>query len=67
MRDRPERGHHRRDLLGLRQPDVVEGYVGVALRTARVVPLRAAVPQEDEPHVRVSGMTGQSLQSRSRA
>ena len=59
---------HRRDLLGLRQPDVVERDVGVALGTAGVVPLRAPVAQEDERLTSaVSGMTGQSLQSRSRA
>ena len=67
-RDRLQRSHVRRDLLGLGQPDLVEGYVGVALRAPGVVPLRAAVPEQDEtPHVRVSGMSGQSLHSRSRA
>ena len=60
--------HERRDLLGLRQPDVVERDVGVALGPAGVVPGGAPVAQEDQaPHVSVSGMTGQSLQSRSRA
>ena len=67
-RDRRERGHERRDLLGLRQPDVVERDVGVALGPPGVVPGGAPVAQEDQaPHVSVSGMTGQSLQSRSRA
>ncbi len=67
-RDGLELGHERRDLLGLRQPDVVEGHVGVALRPPGVVPGGAPVAEEDQtPHVRVSGMTGQSLQSRSRA
>ena len=63
-----ERGEDGSDRLGLRLTGLVEGYVGVALRAPGVVPLRAAVPEQDEaPHVRVSGMTGQSLQRRSRA
>ena len=62
-RDRPQRGHVGRDLLGLGQPDLVEGYVGVALGAAGVVPGGAPVPQEDQaPHVRVSAMAGQSLE-----
>ena len=48
--------------------DLVERDVRVALGPSGVVPLRATVAQEDQaPHVRVSGITGQSLHRRSRA
>ncbi len=52
-------------------PDFVQRHVRVALSPTCVVPCRTAVPEKDEcldlTHVRVSGITGQSPQSRSSA
>ena len=66
---------------GLRQTNLVEGDIGLALETPRVVPLRATVsPENDAPPfdtrlelnaqrdtstVSSSGMVGQSLHKRS--